>query len=202
MKRLSFFACVLVFLFSLSNINFVNAIDIPSKTRCGFCMSRIKEFGWEWNESLKKYTHNGYEFDGHGFNVFGIHRETKTRFDPNGLDWDGYDQYETYSDCLARFCCSNRHFNHRGFNVNGNYITGGKYDTQGLDIRRFNRNHVHVYTHSKWDNKGFDFEGYDIEGRNSYGITARDIERLDAEEVDISQFAGFTFTPYVLSCFA
>lgn len=48
---------MLVFLFSLSNINFVNAIEIPTKTGCGFCMSRIKEFGWEWNESLKKYTH-------------------------------------------------------------------------------------------------------------------------------------------------
>ncbi len=193
MKRLSLFVCMLISLFFFSNINFASAIEIPTKTGCGFCMSRIGEFGWEWNENLKTYTHNGYEFDEHGFNVFGIHRDTKTRFDLNGLDWDGYDQHETYDDCLARFCCSNKNFNHRGFNVNGNYITGGKYDAYGLDIRRFNKHHVHIYTHSKWDKNGFDFEGYDIEGRNSYGVTARDIERLDAEKVDISQFAGFVF---------
>lgn len=49
---------------------------------------------------------------------------------------------------------------------------------------------------------GLILKDIDVEGRNSYGVTARDIERLDAEEVDISQFAGFTFTPYVLPCFA
>lgn len=66
-------------------------------TTNGYDELSLVEFGWFKKEGIyiNKYTENHLdkekEYDWYEFDCFGIHKETKTIFDKNGFDWDGYD---------------------------------------------------------------------------------------------------------------
>ena len=165
MKLKKLFAFVIV-----GSILFLGGINCMAIKGHGYDERRLAEFGWFKKDGVyvNKYTENRpdkqSEYDWYGFDRFGINKDTNTRFDKNGFDWDGYDKYGTWSAYTAQERLSDKGYSHRGFDIDGNYITGGKYDKKGFDVYRFDRYGIHAYTKTKWDH-----DGYNAEGRNSRG---------------------------------
>ena len=110
----------------------------------------------ETKDARSKKLHDFY-----GFDINGIHKETKDKYDPNGFNINGKhketnDKYDTY-----------------GFDINGKHKdTNDKYDLNGFDIyythkdtdyiydpNGFHINGKHKETKDKYDPNGFDKNG-------------------------------------------
>lgn len=115
----------------------------------------------------------GKTIDPYGFDVNGIHQETKRVVDTNYFDRDGY--YWRRDPESKRFIRTKSKINPRHFNREGIYClvnekgeirpTGQNrdpegYDIKGLDINGFNRKGIHCITHSTVNEYGFNKDGF------------------------------------------
>lgn len=111
------------------------------------------------------------EYDVHGFDADGIHRDTGTEFNPDGYDRYGYDEDG---------------FNRDGYNEDG-------YDADGYDEDGWNEDGLHRDTDtefgpnrrtrdgSRYNSEGYDADGYNDEGYNEEGY-GRDGYNEDGED--------------------
>lgn len=113
-------------------------------------------------------------YDDNGFDAEGIHRDTGSRFNPdgydiNGRDAEGYDidGYDADGYDLNRFDPDGIHrdtgtvFNPRGRTVQGNRYDDDGYDVDGRDS-------------SGYDRDGYDEQGYSEDGEDRHGNTRCD----------------------------
>jgi len=108
-----------------------------------------------------------YEFDGHGFSrVTKLHRETGTKWDPEGYGRTGYHR-DTNRDRAG--------YDRRGYDRDG-YRRDG-YDVAGRDRQGFDR--------AGFDRDGYDHRGFDRDGRDRDG---RDWQGRDREGYDRNGF--------------
>ena len=112
---------------------------------------------------------NGYDKDEYyldGFNDMGIHKETGTRFDPEGYDIFGYDK-DGYKK--------------NGFNFNLiNKDTKDKYDPDGFDAWGYDKD---GYDRDGYNRKGFNKEGIHKTTRKKYDKSGRDVQGKSEEDV-------------------
>lgn len=119
---------------------------------------------------LATYGLDGY--DSRGFNERGIHKDTKTLFDPEGFDVNGWNENKWNKDKIY-------------------YKTGTKYDTNGYDIlgfnkdgynsNGFNRSGTNIETGTKYNKNGFNIKGVDASGFTKYGVYAQTKKMYDPE---------------------
>ena len=102
-----------------------------------------------------KFDQNGYDFFGYGkkgFDREGKHRETGTKYNPEGYNQFGYDKDD---------------YDKNGFNIYGEHRkTGTKYNPEGYDRYGYDRE---GYDKNGYDEKGKDREGYDKNGFDKKG---------------------------------
>ena len=75
------------------------------------------------NEDGKYDWNNGYTLK--GFNRFGIHKDTGTRFDPYGYDVYGFDRHGIHKETKTKY--SPYYFDFRGFRRDGFNVFTGSY---------------------------------------------------------------------------
>ena len=94
-------------------------------------------------------------YDDRGFNdKSGVHKDTRTAFDPEGYDKDGYDV---------------NGYNKSGWNRKGvNKETNNRYDTSGYDAKGINK--------SGRNKAGFDREGFNKNGVNANGESRKEVK--------------------------
>ena len=123
--------------------------------------------------------------DDRGFRFDEIHHITRTRYDEQGYDINGWNQeginIETQSE-----------YDSKGFNIKGIHQNGTPYDndgydkngfsSQGIDRRHFRRDGTNTYTNKKFDLKGYDINGYDSEGFDINGVNRLGYSK---EEIEI-----------------
>ena len=144
---------------------------------------------WINKVTQTQYDKDGY--DGNGFDRNGIHKETKTRFDPRGYGKDGFN--------------SNGH-NKSGFSRDGiNIYTNSRYDKDGYDINGWNQAGQHKETHSIYGPDGFTKGGFskkkkELGGKRIHKITGSiyDEDGFDYEGYDKDGYdrAGFNIEGY------
>ena len=102
-------------------------------------------------------------YDTFGFNLEGIHKDTKTKFDRIGYDKDGY--------------------NKDGFRLSGIHKdTKTKFNPMGYDEYGYNKNGfnlagIHKDTKTKFNPVGYDKDDYDKEGYNKNGFNLAGIHK-------------------------
>jgi hypothetical protein len=118
-----------------------------------------------------KLTRRDHEFkrmgcDNRGFDHNGIHYASKTHYDNDDIDCEG--------------------FKRSGFNQSGIHKnTGTRYDLEGYDNRGFDINGISRATQTKYGEDGYDRDGYNCDGFNNNLIhritgTKNDPNGLDA----------------------
>lgn len=124
------------------------------------------------------YANNGYFAN--GFNVNGIHKDTKKNVCPNGYDFDGYKNgYNILG--YNRLGNTRDGFNYQGYHVSGSFFN----PITGLNILGRNKDNIKVLARSGWtgiginietrtkfDIDGFNIFGFDEEGYNSVGVNS------------------------------
>ena len=105
---------------------------------------------FDWNE------YNTYNEE--GFNSWGIHKVTGTKYDENGYDSEGY-----YGGRYDR-----KGFDRRGIHKD----THRRYNQEGFDVKE-----IHKVTGTRYDENGYDINGYDINGN-----TLDELKQMQIEE--------------------
>ena len=106
---------------------------------------------------------SGGEFNEKGFNADGIHRETGTKYDPEGYDADGFDNTGVDREGFDRGGFGTDFRDREGYDVFG-------YDISGLDRNGFDRAGIHKDTNTKYNPKGYDCWGYNKNGIDQNGF--------------------------------
>jgi hypothetical protein len=153
-------------------------------------------------------------YDANGFDLFGIHRDTGTEFDPNGMtvDGDAYDSlgYDMNGYDVDGYNASGWSANSINretgteFDIDGLTIDGDAYDSRGFDINGLSANgvneagfdvvtYVHRDTGTEFDPNGltidgdiYDQYGYDVGGYNAAGFNRDGIHIATGTEFDES----------------
>jgi len=153
-------------------------------------------------------------YDANGFDLFGIHRDTGTEFDPNGITVDGdaydslgYDINGYNSDGYNASGWSANSINQETgteFDANGLTIDGDEYDSRGFDINGLSANgvneagfdvvtYIHRDTGTEFDangvtidGDGYDQYGYDVNGYNADGFNRDGIHVATGTQFDES----------------
>jgi len=153
-------------------------------------------------------------YDANGFDLFGIHRDTGTEFDPsgmtvdgdaydslgydiNGYDSDGYNVSGWSADSLSQDTSTE-------FDADGLTIDGDEYDSRGFDINGLSANgvneagfdvgtYIHRDTGTEFDpngltidGDGYDQYGYDVSGYNADGFNRDGIHVATGTQFDES----------------
>ena len=144
----------------------------------GYDEDRLDDFLWYnlGNEIfINKLT--GKNVDQNGFDRFGIHHITGTRFDTYGRDWDGYDKDDIFYSDMAGTGYGKSGYNHLGFNRKGIHrITQSMYDIDGFDRYRFNKDGINSATRTSFNVKGYNNKGVDCNGYKEYYFGAIAVE--------------------------
>lgn len=111
------------------------------------------------------YIRGGYNKK--GFNFSGIHRDTGTKYDPEGYDEAGYDSDGYDKDG----------YNKRGYDRDG-------YNRKGYDSEGFFRDGVNAFTAGRYDRWGYDKDGYNRKGFNNAAIHRDTGTQYDPEGYD------------------
>lgn len=101
------------------------------------------------------------------FNRKGIHRETGTKFNPQGFDVDGYDIEGYNAEGYDRNGLNRKGFDKRGYDKQGLNRSGYDkegYNAEGYDSKGFNRDGIHRETQELYDKDGYDRYGFDRNG--------------------------------------
>lgn len=128
---------------------------------------------YELNVNGTRTTSVTKRIDPYGFDVNGIHQETKKVIDTNYFDRDGYywkKDLESKRYIRTKSQIDPRHFNRDGIycliDENGKIKPTGEtrdpegYDIKGLDINGFNRKGIHCITRKTLNEYGFDKNGF------------------------------------------
>ena len=100
---------------------------------------KSREFNIELEETKK------YNFDKEGFDEGGLHKDTGTKYNFEGLDEEGFDKEGLHKDTKNKY-------DPNGFDKEGLHKdTKNKYDPNGFDKKR-----LHKDTKNKYDPNGFD----------------------------------------------
>lgn len=101
-----------------------------------------------------------------GFDSNGIHKETGTKYDPEGYDVRGFDETGVDREGFDRNGLGTDYRDREGYSRYG-------YDKEGYDRRGFNRDGIHRngtrYNEDGFNSRGYDKNGYDVNGRDIYG---------------------------------
>ena len=134
---------------------------------------------WEYSKRkgimIHKDTKTRFDPDGYdanGFNSEKIHRDTRTRYDSNGYDYQGYNEKGFNAYGFKRDLASKNSINFRDKPSKKNE---DKYIYGGSNARGFFRNGRNIYTKEDYDRRGFLVDGtYRETGRlyNKYGYNA------------------------------
>lgn len=123
------------------------------------------------SESVKRILSERY--DDNGFNDKSrVHKDTRTKFNPEGYDWEGYDI---------------KGYNKDGWNRDGiNKFTNGKYDKTGYDKDGFNKFGLNRQNKRRDGRNflGYDDEGYDEKGFHKNGWNKRGINKFTKTKYD------------------
>ena len=153
-------------------------------------------------------------YDANGFDLFGLHRDTGTEFDPSGMtvngnayDSLGYDINGYNSDGYNVSGWSASSVNQETgteFDANGLTIDGDEYDSRGFDINGLSANgvnesgfdiatYIHRDTGTEFDSNGltidgdiYDQYGYAVDGYNGDGFNRAGINSETGTEFDAS----------------
>ena len=110
----------------------------------------------------------------------GFHKDTKTKYDP-----EGFDRNDLHQD-------TGKHYDPSGFNIIGNHvITNDKYNPGGFDI-----NGLHKDTKTIYDPEGFDRNGYDVHNNRK---TSSKIKTSKAKSFEDQKGKGYVNLPIAFS---
>lgn len=148
-----------------------------------------------------KYNYDKDGYDENGFTTYtqgAIHRDTGTKYNPEGFDKKGYDKegydkngynsegYDREGYDRNGFHIYGLHketgtsYNPAGYNRYG-YNSAGYdkegYDRIGFDMGGFDRKGIHKETGTRYNPAGYNIEGYDKDGYNIYGFSKEGLNR-------------------------
>lgn len=132
------------------------------------------------------FNRNGFDKSGYnraGFNDLGIHRETGSRFAP-----DGYNQYGFDKDGYDKLGFDSDGYNRSGYDRSG-------YNREGFDQLGFDRNGYDRdgYDKDGYGADGYNRSGYDREGFNQFGRDQSGYDRAGFNESGIHRETGTPF---------
>ncbi len=193
-----------------------DGFDIDGRDRHGYDRDGFNKYGYD----IRGFDREG--FDGRGFNREGInkktgtefglsgwnqsetiHRDTGTKYDPDGFDHLGYDKDGYDRDGYKAVYDESKKGRHSLFGeYKGSYDRNG-YDKDGFDINRFNREGIHEKTGSRFDENGFDAQGkhestndiYDSEGYDRTGYNKDGFDRAGFDRSGIHKDTGTKYDP-------
>jgi len=127
--------------------------------------------GYDKNEfnrdHINKVTNT--EFNIHGFNYLGIHKDTGTEYDPGGFNINRINKDNFNVNGIHQ--TTNDVWNEENFNIfHMHKITGTEYDELGFDF-----DGIHKETKSTWNPKGFSRDGIHKETEEIYDLQGYDI---------------------------
>jgi hypothetical protein len=153
-----------------------------------------------------------------GFNEHGIHYVTGTEYNEEGLNARG--QTREGFLCLGEYGRTTHTFtipenpddpesmpsdvdadgyNVWGFDHEGNHRNGTQYSEYGFDSRFFNRQGVHAFTGTRWNEQRYGSDGFNENGFNNHGIhrneTQYDDDGYDHSGCDVDGFDRRGFNP-------
>lgn len=122
---------------------------------------------------LATYGLDGY--DSRGFNERGIHKDTKTLFDPEGFNVNGWNGNGWNKDKI--YYKTGTKYNKKGYDILG-------FNKDGYNSNGFNRNGTNIETGTKYDKRGFNIKGINASGFTKYGVYAKTKKPYDPEGFD------------------
>lgn len=141
------------------------------------------------------------ESDKEDFDANGIHKETGTKYDPEGYDVEGFDEIGVDREGFDRegFGSDDRDrdgYDREGYDKNGRDKEGYDregYDENGRDRRDFDANGINRFTRTKYDYAGYDREGYDEQGYDRQGYDKEGFDRSNFNHENINRVTGTEF---------
>jgi hypothetical protein len=151
----------------------IGAYWVTDNVSDSFATEILKRVITNFVVDLAKIDSEGYDFFGYdkdsydrgGFDRRGIHKETLTKYGPDGFSREGFDTHG-----LERWGFDRRGFDRRGINCK----TGTAYDVDGLDREGFGTD---GYNRSGYDRDGFDRKGFDVRGYDRKGFNKRGFDK-------------------------
>lgn len=115
-----------------------------------------REFIWDWDQEC--YLHNGV------WRESGVHIDTGTYYDEDGLDWDGEPEFPPITD-------------DNGYTFYWDFVMECYLHRDSWD-----QEYNHINTGTKYDTDGYNINGYDADGYDEGGYNAEGHHRDQAEE--------------------